>query len=316
MQSFLLNDGHRIPALGLGTWKAQAGQAKAAVLEALKLGYRHIDCAWIYGNEAEIGEAFAEAFAQGIVTRDQLFVTSKLWNAFHDPAEVEPAIAETLTALRLEHLDLYLMHWPVAFRPGVSFPKSAEDLWPEAELPPSKTFAAMLALRDKGLIRSVGVSNFSPSKLKALIDDLGVAPAVNQVELHPYNPQLRLRGFCKSKGIHLTGYSPLGSMDRPSMMRHDTDPPLLENEMVQGLAHAEGVTPAQLLLAWGMASGHSVIPKSSRPQRLAENLAAADHTLSDSARNQLDAITIQHRYIVPAAFVVPGVTYTNEDFWA
>ena len=316
MKAFELNDGHVMPAFGLGTWKSKPGEVRQAVKEALRIGYPQIDAAWIYRNEKEVGQGIEEAIAEGFTSRDQIFITSKLWNTFHFPEDVETGCRETLTALGLNQLDLYLMHWPVGFRPGGSLvPEDESGFIPLSELPLSKTFEAMLRLRDKGLVKSVGVSNFSISKLEKLIAQTGVVPAVNQVELHPYNPQDDLVAYCQEKGILLTAYSPLGSGDRPDSMKAKDEPPLLENETVIATAQQEGITPGQLLIAWAIARGTSVIPKSTNPDRIAENLRAASHELSAEAKSALDNIGISFRYVGPSNWFIPGVTYEGESFW-
>ena len=316
MKTFTLNDGNVIPAFGLGTWKSSEGDVCRAVKEALRIGYRHIDGAWIYQNEQEVGRAICESIDEGIVTRDDVFVTSKLWNCFHAPEDVETGCRETLAALGLEYVDLYLMHWPVAFHPGTVMPDDAEGFWSLSKMPLSKTFEAMLKLRDKGLVKSIGVSNFSISKLEQLIAESSVVPVVNQVELHPYNPQNELLNYCHDKGIHLTAYSPLGSRDRPDSMKASNEPPLLENERVISIAAEENLTPAQLLIAWAIDRGTSVIPKSTNSIRIAENLVAASHELSTKARASLDGIDVQFRYVNPQSWHIPGVTYKGSNFWA
>jgi len=315
MKTVTLNDGNTIPAIGLGTWKSREGDAYRAVKEALRVGYRHIDGAWIYQNEAEVGQGIREAIQEGIVPREEIFLTSKLWNSFHAPEDVEKGCRETLDSLGLDYLDLYLMHWPVAIRSDKLMPEGQEDFWPLPEMPLSKTFEAMLKLRDKGWVKSVGVSNFSISKLEQLIAESGVVPAANQVELHPYNPQPELLDYCQQQNIHLTAYSPLGSLDRPESMKQKDEPTLLENPVVRDTAAAEGITPAQLLIAWAVDRGTSVIPKSTNPDRIAENLAIASHNLSPSARAALDGIDIRYRYVNPQGWFLPGVTYTGEGFW-
>lgn len=316
MQTVTLNDGQTMPVFGLGTWKSQDNSAYHAVKTALQLGYRHIDAAWIYGNESDVGRGIREAMEAGVVTRDEIFVTSKLWNSFHHPDQVEAGCRETLSALGLEYLDLYLMHWPVAFRPGTVLPQDEQGFWPLAEVPLADTFIAMLRLREQGLVKSGGVSNFSPTKLDQIITASGQVPAVNQVELHPYNPQLPLLTYCQEQGIHLTAYSPLGSRDRPDSMKRDDEPPLLENRVVQEIATAEGLTPAQLLIAWAIDRGTSVIPKSTNPERLAQNLAAASHRLSAAGRAAIAEISTRFRYVNPQGWFIPGVTYEGADFWA
>lgn len=315
MKTIALNDGNTIPAFGLGTWKSKDDSAYHAVKEALKIGYKHIDGAWIYGNEAEVGRAMQESIATGVVKREDFFLTSKLWNSFHAPDDVEVNCRESLKAFGTEYLDLYLMHWPVAFRPGTTMPDGNEGFWPLSEVPLAKTFAAMVALKDKGLVKSVGVSNFSISKLEKVLSETGVVPAVNQVELHPYNPQPELLAYCQDKGIHLTAYSPLGSSDRPDSMKAADEPPILENEVVVATAAEEGITPAQLLIAWAMDRGTSVIPKSTNAGRIAQNLAAASHDLSHEARQAIDGIDIRYRYVEPSGWFISGVTYEGEGFW-
>lgn len=314
MRMVALNDGNAIPAFGLGTWKSLKNAVYAAVKEALRIGYTHVDAAWIYQNESEVGKGIGESIAEGVIAREDLFVTSKLWNSFHAPEDVEKGCKESLTALGLDYLDLYLMHWPVAFSPGTLGPKR-EDILSLSERPISETFEAMVALKEKGLVKSVGVSNFSASKLEKLIRETGVVPAMNQVELHPYNPQTELVDYCKNKGIQLTAYSPLGSGDRPESMKAKDEPPLLENETVKAVADDEGVSAAQLLIAWGLDRGTVVIPKSTNAGRIAENLAAAQHKLSAAARTALNEIEISFRYVSPESWFIEGVTYDGESFW-
>ncbi len=316
LSTFKLNDGHQIPAFGLGTWKSKDNEAYRAVKHAIEVGYRHIDCAWIYQNEAEVGRALGEAFDAGTVKRSDLFITSKLWNSFHAVDAVEKAVRQSLSSLQLDALDLYLMHWPIAFRPDVVFPRSDEGFWPLSEVPLARTFEAMLALKEKGLVKSVGVSNFSASKLQALTDAVGTVPAVNQVELHPHLPQPSLVEYCCQAGIHLTAYSPLGSADRPANMKKAGEPPLLENEVVRSAAQAEGLTPAQLLIGWAIHRGTSVIPKSVNPARIEQNIAAVSHAISDATMTALDNIESTYRYVDPQGMFRPGVTHDGDDFWA
>ena len=316
MKTFTLNDGNTIPAFGLGTWKSDKGDTCQAVKEALRIGYRHIDGAWIYGNEGEVGQAIRESIAEGVVTRDAIFLTSKLWNSFHAPEDVEVGCRETLAALGLEYVDLYLMHWPVAFRPGTMLPKGPEEFLPLSEMPLAKTYQAMWRLREQGLVKSVGVSNFGISRLDQLIAESGAVPAVNQVELHPYNPQDALLAYCRDKGVHVTAYSPLGSRDRPDSIKGNNEPPLLDNGLVQTIAAEENLTHAQLLIAWAIDRGTSVIPKSVNSERIAQNFAAASHNLSAKARSAIDGIEVRFRYVDLPTWHIPGVTYNGDGFWA
>ncbi|EDX87845.1 oxidoreductase, aldo/keto reductase family [Synechococcus sp. PCC 7335] len=305
-----------MPAFGLGTWKSPKGEVSKAVAEALTVGYTHVDAAWIYQNEQAVGAGISEAIKAGVIARDSLFVTSKLWNTFHQPEAVEKGCKESLDALGLDYLDLYLMHWPVAFKPGKSQHNSADDFYSLSELPLSKTFEAMSQLREQGLVKSVGVSNFSISKIEKVIAEAGIVPAINQVEMHPYNPQNELLDYCHDQGIHVTAYSPLGSGDRPASLKAKDEPPLLENEDVKAIATEENLSPAQLLIAWALDRGTIVIPKSTNAKRISENLAAVEHTLSSDARTALDNIGIQHRYVNVSDWYIPGVTYEGSDFWS
>lgn len=314
MNELEFRNGDRMPALGLGTWKSSPGEVGAAVLEALRIGYRHIDCAAIYGNEAEVGAALSEAFERGIVRREELWITSKLWCDRHARADVEPALRETLGALRLDHLDLYLVHWPVAVRRDAGGPDDPRFFVPLEEQPLLETWRGMEDVADRGLARHVGVSNYSARKLA---DHLGERrpPEVDQVELHPYLQQPDLLGFTREHGIHLTAYSPLGSIDRPETMKADGEPVLLEDTALARIAARHDATVAQVLIAWALRRGTSVIPKSVNPARLAENLAAAELELDDDAMAEIAALDRGRRYVSGQFWEKPGSPYTVRELW-
>ena len=305
-----------MPAFGLGTWKSPKGEVRSAVKEALSIGYRHIDAAWIYQNETEVGQGISDALEAGDFSREDIFVTSKLWNAFHKPEDVEKGCKETLSALGLDYLDLYLMHWPVAFKPDVEKHNSPEDFFSITELPPSRTFDAMIDLKEKGLVKSVGVSNCGMTHLQEIVANSKKSPAMNQIELHPYNPQNELLAYCQEQEILVTAYSPLGSGDRPESMKAKGEPPLLENETVKATAHREGITPAQLLIAWAISRDTVVIPKSTNAGRIAENLEGAKHQISEESKIALDQIDTRYRYVSVDSWFHSGVTYSGENFWA
>jgi len=315
MSFITLNNKRLMPALGLGTWKSDHGSAEAAVKTAIEKGYRHIDAAMIYDNEAEVGRGIAACIASEIVRRDELFITSKLWNSDHAPSAVSAALTASLKRLGLDYLDLYLMHWPIAQRPGVVFPESPADFIPLAELPLAATWKAMEGLVDESQTRAIGVSNFSVGKLKALLPHCAVVPAVNQVEIHPFNAQSELVDYCVAQGIHVTAYSPLGSGDRPDALKQVDEPSLLGHPVVAQIAKRLDRTPAQVLLAWALTRGLSVIPKSTHAGRIAENHAAGSLHLEAHDMDALNGLERGFRYVDPGFFKVPGITFEGEDFW-
>lgn len=299
-----------MPPIGLGTWKAAPGEVGAAVRSALQLGYRHIDCAAIYGNEAEIGAALHAALEQGELAREQLWITSKLWNDCHAPEQVRPALERTLADLRLQYLDLYLIHWPVVHRHGVLMPSVADDQIPLEQLPLHRTWAAMEELVDAGLVRRIGVSNCSAAKLAALLPHCRIRPAVNQVERHPWLQQRQLLSFCRGQGIAVTAYSPLGSPERGGPA------PLLNDPVITAIAAAHGVSAAQVLLAWGIACGTCVIPKSVNPERQAANLQAATSLrLSAAELERIAGLDRHHRFIDGSFWELPGGPYSRASLW-
>jgi alcohol dehydrogenase (NADP+) len=309
MSSLNFSHGDAMPALGLGTWKLPPEQTAATVRIALDLGYRHIDAAAIYGNEAQIGDALKGALAEGALRRQELWITSKLWNDCHEPQEVRPALERTLGDLGLEQLDLYLMHWPVAQRRGVAMPSSAADQYGLDQVPLAATWAAMEDLVAAGLTRHIGVSNFSRTKLMALAATARIQPEVLQVERHPLLQQNDLLSYCHAAGIQLTGYAPLGAS-------HDSRPPMvLQHPVVVTIAAERQITPAQVLLAWGIDSGTAVIPKSVHPKRLAENLAARRLHLDEDQMARLAAIDGGQRLIDGRFWCLEGGPYSMENLW-
>jgi len=315
---FKLNNGLSIPAIGLGTWKSeQGGQVAASIKEAIKCGYRHIDCAYIYGNQREIGQALKECVQEGLCTREDLFITSKLWNDSHHPEDVMAALQETLDELQLEYLDMYLIHWPVCFKKGIAFPESGNDFIALDDLPISKTWQAMEKCVDAGKTRGIGVSNFSAKKLDSLVKQARIPPAVNQVERHPYLAQPALVEYCKANNIHVTCFCPLGSMDRPDLVRTYTanNRVLLEDSAVVNIAKKHGCSPAQVLLKWAIQTGTSTIPKSAKPHRIAENLASLNVNLDDDDMRNLKELDHHARYVDGTFWCMPGSSYTIENLW-
>lgn len=298
MKSFEFRNGDLIEAIGLGTWKSSPGKVGDAVKTALETGYRHIDCAAVYGNEAEVGAAFDEIFSTTGIKREQVHVTSKLWNTAHKREDVIPALKKSLTDLRLDYLDLYLMHWPVAFRPDVEgFPKGDEEYLPLDEVPIIETWEAMLDAKGQGLIRHAGVSNFSIEKLEDLKQKTNDFPEMNQVEIHPYLQQQAMIDYGKKNNMLITAYSPLGSKDWPDPMKSDDEPSLLENEVINSIAEKHDATPAQILIKWAVERDTIVIPKSTNSGRIKENLESAEINLDDADHAKIKELNIPYRYL-------------------
>jgi alcohol dehydrogenase (NADP+) len=291
-----LSSGQDMPLIGLGTWQAPPGEVGAAVGAAIKAGYRHIDCAAIYGNEAEVGTEFAAAFKAGIVKRSELFVTSKLWNSEHAPEHVRQAVQNTLRSLQLEYLDLYLIHWPQQFEHTEDkinqIPRNEDGSVRYAHVPLINTWRAMEALVEEGLVRGIGVSNFNSKQLAALSEQAKIAPACNQVESHPFFAQEPLLQACQSLGVTMTAYSPLGNgatIDGHTVHAH---PELARIGAKHGVYSA-----SQVAIAYQVKRGVPTFPKSVKEARIVQNLAAGALAalLDDEDMTALRSLDASHR---------------------
>jgi D-xylose reductase len=306
-----LANGDRMPAVGLGLWKIERAKAAGAVEEAARCGYRHFDSAYDYGNEPESGEGFRKVLASGVCKREDLWVTSKLWNTCHEPQHVRPALEQALKYLQLDYLDLYLIHFPIALK-FVSFeryppgwfadPDAAEPRLEPIRVPIADTWRSMEDLVRAGLVRNIGVCNFGVSLLRDLLSYAEIAPAALQVEMHPFLAQEKLLRFCVEKGIAVTAFSPLGAASYYSLGMAGEGDSALEQPVVQETARQHGKTPAQVLLRWGVQRGTSVIPKTTRSERLRENLDIFDFELSAEEMSAISALNRNRRFNDPGVF--------------
>lgn len=265
-----------------------------AVRHAIDVGYRHIDCAHVYENEKEVGIALREKLCDGSVHRNEVYITSKLWNTFHRPDLVIPALQQTLSDLQLEYLDLYLIHWPMAF-------KEESGLFPEdngrtlySDVDYVCTWKAMEEAVRKGMVKSIGVSNFNKAQLERVLSCAEIKPVTNQVECHPYLNQAKLIEYCKSKNIVVTAYSPLGSPDRP--WAKPEDPLLMEDKKLQEVANKYCKSPAQILIRYQIQRGNIVIPKSVTKKRILENSEIFDFELSEEDVTYIDTFDNSGRF--------------------
>ncbi|MFT5702005.1 MAG: alcohol dehydrogenase (NADP+) [Desulforhopalus sp.] len=315
MKQIHINGLETMPVLGLGTWKSTRDEVGPAVSAALKIGYRHFDCASIYNNEKEIGTALATALKTGQITREQLWISSKLWNNAHAAKHVRPALERTLKNLQLDHLDLYLIHWPVSFRADITFPKRPDQFISPEQLPIIETWRAMEKMVKKGLCRHIGVCNFSLKRLKALKDLASIQPYTNQIELHPYLQQPEMVEYCSKNSVQLTAYSPLGSGKIPDRENQNNFVSLLNHPKILHLATIYDVSPAQILIAWALTRKTAVIPKSVHPRRLEENYKAQQIVIDSCDMKQIDQIDLGHRFLDGAYFAPAGSPYNLANLW-
>ncbi|KAI8080159.1 NADP-dependent oxidoreductase domain-containing protein [Gilbertella persicaria] len=259
-QNFKLNTGVLMPAIGLGTWRSKPEEVYHAVKTAIEAGY--------HANEKEVGQAIKDSG----VPREELFITTKLWNTFHRPELVQVALKRSLDNLQLDYLDLYLMHWPVSFQPSdVKQPRDENGHILLDDTDFTVTYAEMEKLVKSNQVRAIGVSNFSIENLEKLAKTATIYPAVNQIEVHPLLPQQELIDYCLSHGIVVTAYSPLGSSDSL----------IMKNQTILDMANRHHATTAQVLIAWGIQRGYGVLPKSVTPLRIISNLQRIELSTQD-----------------------------------
>lgn len=314
-----------IPRIGLGTLLIPPQQIPEAIATAIAHGYRRIDCAPVYFNEDKVGDALQEALSSSAITRQDLFVVSKLASPFHKREHVELALKKTLSDLRLDYLDLFLIHWPVAFTPVLPIPMDLRG-WPTEDIDDSgdgknidttisihETWTAMEDLVNKGLVKSIGVSNFPVSLLHELMaGDHKIPPLVNQVESHPYLQQTKLLRYCEARGIHFQAYSPLGTPG----YKESGEPIVLEDPVLQSIAKKYNVSVAQICLTWAIQRGGSVVAKSASSEHQKENLNVLKQPNAEGGETEQLTVTLSEEDMKQIASLDRHYRYFRpEDWW-
>ncbi|MEO0344884.1 MAG: aldo/keto reductase [Pseudomonadota bacterium] len=301
-----------MPQVGIGLWKIDRDKTAEMVRAAIAAGYRHIDSACDYGNEIEAGQGIADAIAAGDCTREELWVTSKLWNTFHEPDRVREGLEKTLADLQLDYLDLYLIHFPVALQyvpiseryPPEWFPDpdAASPAMTPISVPLADTWRAMEALVDEGLVKRIGICNYSTGLVHDLMSYARIKPAMLQVESHPYLTQEKLLRLASMYDLPMTAFSPLGASSYKELDMATEQENVMNSAVVTEIAAKHGKSPAQVVLRWGVQRGTAVIPKTSRVERLAENIDVFDFALSDDEMAAIAGMNQNRRFNDPGVF--------------
>lgn len=314
----ILYNGARIPVIGMGTFGSDNYDDKTiaeAVKKAIKMGYRHIDCASVYGNEKEIGSAIKDVLDEGIVKREDLWITSKVWNDKH--SAVVESCHQTLEDLQLHYLDLYLIHWPFPnyHPPKCDVTSRQDNAVPYIHEDYMKTWAQMESLVQAGLVRSIGTSNMTIPKMKLLLRDCKIRPVLNEMEIHPHFQQPELYNFLKENGIEVIGFSPIGSPKRPERDRTPDDTVDIEDPLIVAIARRLNVHPAVVCLVWAVQRGQIIIPFSVKEDKLYSNLKGIiEYRLTDKEMEQISKIDKGSRLIKGQVFL--WKTAKNwEDLW-
>ncbi|KAM4676573.1 prostaglandin-E(2) 9-reductase-like [Discoglossus pictus] len=300
--NIVMNDGHKIPVIGFGTYapdKFPKSLAEEATKVAIEVGYRHIDCAFYYGNEPEVGRAIKAKIEDGTVNREDLFYTGKLWNTFHVPELVRPALEKSLQYLQLDFMDLFLIHMPTELKPGNDLMPMDENghlIYHNTDL--RETWEALEECKDAGLVKSIGVSNFNRRQLELILNKPGLKykPVCNQVECHIYLNQSKLLDFCKSKDIVLVGYCVLGSCRDENFIDQDS-PVLLQDPVLKAIAKKHNKNPAQVAIRFILQRGVVALVKSFNPLRIDHNFKVFDFHLPPEDMKALEGLHRNLRYV-------------------
>jgi len=306
MRNFTLNTGAEMPALGIGTWQHNdtGNQMRDAVVQAVEMGYRHIDCAHIYLNEEKMGESFTTIFERGLAKREELFITGKLWGTDHAKSRVEAACRNSLAKSKLEYYDLYLIHWPTGFVHGHgNLPKLENGKMAFSGISIEETWLAMEDLVKKGLTKAIGLSNFNSKQIRRLMEIGSIKPAVLQIESNPRFNNEAIRRFCAKNDIQLVAYSPFGSPDLPWGRPL---PHILVDPVIKSIAHKLGKSTAQIVIRWQLQRNVAVIPKSIIPSELENNLDHEGFQLTEEQCKMIDALETGERKIIPISTLPDG----------
>jgi len=284
-----LSSGYCIPQIGYGTWLSKPGEVAEGVRLAIAAGYRHIDCAFIYGNQKEIGSTLSDLMRTATIRREELFITSKIWNTFHSYADTLKNVDMILAELQVDYLDLCLIHWPLGYQSGSDlFPKTPDGKIKYSDDDYLDTWRALEDSVAAGKVRTIGLSNFNSEQIDRIWKVAKIKPAVLQIEIHPYLNQKKLIDWCSARDIQITAYSPLANLG--SIFRKPDDPDVMADPTIRAIAADHQKTPAQILLRWAVQRGEIVIPKSLNKVRVEENVRIFDFELSCTEMERVDSL--------------------------
>ena len=301
-----------MPRVGFGLWKIPKDICSNSVYKAINAGFRHLDSASDYGNEGEVGEGIKMALEDGLCKREDLWITSKLWNTYHHPDHVSQALEKTLKDLQLDYLDLYMIHFPISLK-FVPFEERYPPEWfndpssPDPKMIPSKiplsdTWRAMELLKESGLVKHIGVCNYSSGLLHDLMNYCKIKPEVLQIESHPYLTQEKLIKLAQNYDLEVTAFSPLGSISYEELGGAKEEESLIRNETIMSIAKELDITPAQLILSWALNRGTSLVVKSIDESRMKENLDVMNIKLEKATLDEISQLNINKRYNDPGVF--------------